>query len=158
MIIFSVDKGKHKFYPRFPELSDTSVSFIAKFDINCLYKLKGVDHHDINKLFGITSLFIHKNSYRFGWRAEEDKIRIFAYWYNRGIRGWHDMGLVNPNESNEYVIHGGENYFMFKLNDTEFFVEDTEDWCDFLTFESYPYFGGDKSAPHSMDIYIWDLD
>ena len=88
MTAFSVKKGKHRFQPRFLEPCSKSLGFTAMFHDNCLYDLNSEDQADINKLFGITSLFIHKNSARFGWRAEGDKIRIFAYYYRNGIRGW----------------------------------------------------------------------
>jgi len=158
MTRFSVEGGKHKFHPRMPELSKKRLKFRANFDSTCLYNLKTKDQADINKLYGLSSLFIHKHSVRFGWRVEGRVIRIFAYWYRKGVRGWADLGTVQPDEWNEYSIEQLPNKFwLFKLNDTEFRIPPI-DWCTKYGFKSFPYFGGNVPAPHSMDIGLYEIE
>ena len=157
MTRFTVRKGKHKFHPRLVEFSKKKLKFRMRFNPNCLYNLGDSDQADINKLYGITSLFIHKNSVRFGWRAEEGRIRIFAYWYKRGVRGWYDMGTVGTDEFNDYSIEMQGDTCVLRLNDKKFIIPNIVDWCDFFTFKAFPYFGGNKKAPHSMDIYLYEI-
>lgn len=157
MTRFSVEKGKHKFHPRLPEITKKEIKFRANFDRSCLYDLKTLDQADINKLYGFSSLFIHKNSVRFGWRAEEGKIRIFAYWYRNKVRGWADLGTVDVDDWNDYSIEElPTKWWLFKVNDTEFRIPPIN-WCTKYAFKSFPYFGGNRAAPHSMDIGLYEI-
>lgn len=158
MTRFTIEKGKHRFHPRLPEFAKKKIKFRANFDRSCLYDLKTIDQADINKLYGLSSLFIHKNSIRFGWRAEGGVIRIFAYWYRNGVRSWADLGIVNIDEWNDYSIEQLPNkWWVLKLNDLEFKIPPV-DWCTFFTFKSFPYFGGNRTAPHSMDIGLYEIE
>jgi hypothetical protein len=157
MTRFTVNKGKHKFHPRLPEFGNSKgVKFRANFDRSCLYDLKTVDQADINKLYGVTSLFIHKNSARFGWRAEGDVIRIFAYWYRKGIRGWSNLGIVAVDEWNDYSLTLENDIWVFTLND-KILKTTNINWWSFLTFKAFPFFGGNRKAPHSMDIGLYEI-
>ncbi len=58
------------------------------FEQSAIYQFNDEDQHDVNKLFGFSVGWHHKNSYRFGWRPSADltKIEIVAYEYRNGVR------------------------------------------------------------------------
>jgi hypothetical protein len=90
MEIFKIKKGKHKSVFFRPKLHffKNEICKRVKFDKSAQYQLNNVDQFDINKLFGISYGFHHKNSARFGWRwsTRMEKIEILAYVYRDGKR------------------------------------------------------------------------
>ena len=153
---YKVKPGKHMFWPRplFQRFSKQEITFKVIFDGDCIYDLGNEDQADINKLYGLTSLRIHKNSARIGWRAEGKVIRIFAYWYRNGVRGWQDLGIVKPGEQHSYEVLIKKDRYIFKLDNREFIITDTPKWIPLLVFKALPYFGGNRTAPHNMSMYI----
>ena len=157
---YKVEKNKHKFWPRplLDRFANKSISFKAVFRSNCIYNFGDIDDQlDINKLYGLTSLKIHKNSARIGWRPEGNVIRVFAYWYIAGVRGWKSLGHVQPNIENIFKVSIKNNNYNFAFNDEELHIPITKKWYSIFTFKSYPYFGGNLKAPHAMDIEIRDI-
>src|SRR5438552_4118608 len=65
------------------------LQFRFKFDGNCLYPIVDTDDDDLNKLFGWSFGYHHKNSIRIAWRPDEKdntKIQVHSYMYNEGKR------------------------------------------------------------------------
>ena len=56
------------------------------------------DHLDVNKLFGMSYGFHHKNSARFGWRwdLEKNLVEILGYTYVNGVRSHRHICFVHP--------------------------------------------------------------
>lgn len=85
--------GRHK--------SLKPVYWTVKFNKRCWYQIgSNPDEKDINKLcgvsFGTYKEAHHHYSVRIGWLPDEqpDKIRLFLYSYNGGIRTIKDLNLV----------------------------------------------------------------
>jgi hypothetical protein len=127
------------------------------FTESCKYDV-GEDQSDINKLFGIGYLpWHHQNSVRFGWRYvhETDKIEIFAYWYSSGVRHWqsmysvelgrwYDYSMVNDSDSHQLIIYDKDGVPLARYA--------VELKPKFFGYKLFPYFGGNKKAPHTMRI------
>jgi len=162
---YTIKKGKH--YPKGLHVGIAfrpSITFEAYFDENCLYDMKGVDKYDINKLYGFaTTWHHHRQSARVGWRCLDGKnIQIVTYSYNNGTRENDEtdvLGIVKPGEKFMCGIVDLEESYLYafrksnELKDVFFHDAKKPDWF-FFNYKLYPYFGGNKTAPHDMDIYI----
>jgi hypothetical protein len=83
LVIF---KGCHysTFFPRIICKNNFNKTIKVRFDESCKYNIE--EDSCVNKLWGFSiGLFgVHKNSYRFGWTYENDKIVIWTYSYING--------------------------------------------------------------------------
>lgn len=159
-----IKKNRHyPFLPIFlPKWVNKNMNTIRKgkfmFTNSCMYKFEGADQHDVNKLFGFSIGFHHKNSFRFGWRPiiHENKIEIVGYEYHDGIRQptmpicrvylnkWYDCEIIyNPLIQRTYYIFNKEIMFNdFKIKKRFG-----------LGYTLGIYFGGNRKAPHDIIIY-----
>lgn len=164
--IFNIKKGKH--YPKglhFGVTFKKHIEFICSFDKSCLYDLEDNDNYDVNKLYGFsTTWFHHVQSARLGWRCLDGKhIQIVTYSYNDGVRSLDDidvLGEVLPDEEFKCRISDEENSYMYTFvildrPDTLRIARDKKekDWFIFH-YLLYPYFGGNRTAPHNMKINL----
>lgn len=163
---YIIDEGAHEshYYTYFNKRKETNkkiapvllsgkqLDFTFRFKDSHEYDYTVPDGGDINKLYGLTSVNIHKNSARFGWRFVGDNTyEIFAYWYSNGTRDWK---LLTTAKANEYLyfsvdVSGGQYYFS--VNEFTHTVYGTK---NFIPARAFPYFGGDNVAPHKMFFLI----
>ena len=168
MKTYRIKKGRHFSTPLFGGITlKNKIAFECIFSENCLYTIDGDDKYDINKLYGFsTTWFHHKQSGRIGWRCLNGKdIEIVTYSYNKGSRDIDSMdilGVVKPNEKFRCVIEDCETHYHYELiknieiNKTEKIYgrdKKSKDWFLFH-YILKPYFGGNKKAPHDMNIKI----
>jgi len=144
------------------------IEFRCKFDDSCLHgPLGNRDEEDISKLFGFsTTWWHHKQSGRVGWRCIDGKtIQVLTYSYNKGKHDIQDsdiLGIVKPGEMFYCTIEDIETdyVFTFKKGFDEEVVTKTDpkqkDWFLFH-YLLFPYFGGNKVAPHKMKIHLEKL-
>lgn len=128
--------------------------FQATFTNSCLYT---PENDDINKLYGFTDVnsLVHDNSVRFGWRHDGSGIiEIFAYWYIDGIRGWEKLGETSPYIKDDYEIWARNGWYYFRFNTNEFSIQRSKDAEHGIRNRLFPYFGGDKTAPNDILIFI----
>lgn len=162
---YKIEKNNH--YPKgihFGITFSRKISFKAKFDESCLYHFGDVDDYDINKLFGFsTTWHHHRQSARVGWRClDGNKIQLLTYSYNSGIRtiGESDiLGIVKPNEIFYCDIIDKEHEYVYvfrKANEKKELIRRDPKFPDWFLFHYllFPYFGGNKTAPHDMQIYV----
>ena len=165
---FIIKEGKH--YSKgfnFGFNKNNYLKFEAKFDNSCLYSFNDNDIYDINKLFGYTTMWYHHyQSARIGWRClDGENIQLLTYSYNAGHRhnGEHDfLGQVKPNEIFTCTIEDKEYAYKYTFEKegeepSIFFDNKEPDWFPFKYF-LFPYFGGNKTAPHDMKFYINKLE
>jgi hypothetical protein len=114
----------------------TSESYEVIFDESCRYDLVDEDQEDWNKLTGWSYGLHHQNSVRLGWKynSKVDKILVCRYIYENGIRREEDI--------TEYEI--GIKHTM-RLSSKLI-----PKWGYTLGL----FFGGNKTAPHNMKIYL----
>lgn len=135
----------------------------VSFDNSCKYNFNDIDQYDINKLFGFSFGFHHKNSARFGWRwdVDKNKLEILAYIYRDGkrIKEWEEnikICHLEPLENVEMKIKVENGHYIFsvkKLN-LEYSLKIKHGKLRFWGYYLNPYFGGNKKAPHDMIITL----
>ncbi len=161
-MLYTILKGWHFALPPFPLISWNKNVYRWKvlFNSSCVYDA-GADQEDINKLCGINYGGVHNNSARFGWRynKEENKIELLAYCYDSGerlntIENEKSIGFLELNR--EYMIRMivGLNAYFFCINGYPSLVQIKEHKNNKLGFYCRPFFGGNKSAPHTMQIKL----
>jgi len=133
-----------------------------KFTDSTMYWFDDEDQHDVNKLFGFSIGLHHQNSFRFGWRPNEDlnKMEIVGYEYLNKLRiptipicdvelnRWYryEMKYIAETKYFQYTVTDGNETFStahpvklkHKIN---------------IGYRLFLYFGGNKKAPHDMIIY-----
>ena len=180
-----VIKQGNKFYSFFsrPKLfffRDT-LYFTFRLTESCLYEFRLPDgsldtttHHAINKVVGFSrgmngpaSLLgyrhgIHKiNSARIGWRRTvengtlKDSFDLFLYCYLRTKRWPHYIGKVEPGETLSGYIVFTRHTLGYNFYNKPWKYERSVRSSFGMGVALYPYFGGRKPAPHTMEI---DLD
>lgn len=159
MSAYFIQKGTHGgfHFPKLVSVRKNKLKYHVMFTESCKYDI-GEDQSDINKLFGIGYLPWHRqNSVRFGWRyvQETDKIEILAYWYNSGQRysqsmfnvelgRWYDYSISNNADSHQLIIYDKDGVPLARHT--------VELKPESIGYKLFPYFGGNKTAPHTMRI------
>ena len=167
-VVFIIPRGDHYSSGLFFEsISSDRLDFCFEFDQSAVYNLgeDNANQADINKLFGFAEgspLNIHQNSARFGWRWYNNELQILAYSYTGGTRksiliGTADIGFVYSGS-----IRSTETAYIFNWNgnlpagaaDSVFTINKDVPYINSVKYLSYPYFGGDQTAPHEIRIKI----
>ncbi len=134
------------------------------FEDSCLYKLDGPDQGDINKLFGIGFGDHMKYSGRIGWVCSSNQIDLYAYVHNGSeISERKKLLSCEPNEPVELCLKFNSKEYEFsaskrngeraraKIARTTPFIN------SLMAYRLYPYFGGDKTAPHNMKLTLVEM-
>lgn len=157
---FSIKKNKHKdciwkYFPKFSKYN--TLDFYFEFDKSCLYELDA-NQNQINKLIGFSYGHHHNNSVRIGWTGDElsDKIVLYSYVYNNGVRHENKITEVFTNSLYEGVITYDESRkeltYKICLNGKSIFHKEKIDFHVKFGYLLRPYFGGKEKAPHDMQI------
>lgn len=117
--------------------------------------LGSVEMLDWNKLYGISSYNIHKNSHRIGFRFNKGYWEFAAYWYVDGVRGYQYLGKCDTGDQPVFTIHlqHGECYYEMH-GQGKFTVPASKP--DKL-YRAFPYFGGNLPAPTGITVRIKEL-
>jgi hypothetical protein len=165
---YTIKKGSHSSGFRFcPVVNKKQMSVLVKFDVSCRYELQGEDQKDWNKLFGWSYLRHQDNSVRVVWRYNENRndIEVAPYLHSRGK-------IIFPNESQIIciaidcftcidLIDTGDQYLVI----TDMGLGDNTEVCSSMMplngirkfpvgYKLYPYFGGNQTAPHDINIFM----
>ncbi len=166
MKTYRIKKGNHfRSGLHFGITFKNSISFRCKFDDTCLHgELGQGDEYDISKLFGFsTTWFHHKQSGRVGWRCiDGENIQLLTYSYNKGKRDIKEsdiLGTVKPREMFYCKIEDTEKEYVYsfqKAFDDKTVIKTDPKQKDWFLFHYllFPYFGGNKVAPHDMKIHL----
>lgn len=134
------------------------IEHTVNFSKECVYSFGSIEDFDVNKLFGRSFGLHHKNSVRFGWRANAEKKTILIYMYNYkdGIRQIKELCSCIPGRSYTFKIKYNKKVALFEVSEknwkTKFSMEINAKTK--LGYKLYPYFGGTNPAPHKMSIEI----
>lgn len=136
----------------------------VSFEPSCRYYFDDVDKYDINKLFGFSEGFHHRNSARFGWlyNPNNDKIELHSYCYADGVRipiGSTYICAISILEKVDLTITITGDLYVFTVNcktsgHTYAKVATRGKTCKKWGYDMFPYFGGNKTAPHDICITI----
>jgi len=141
---------------RMPRLADCNrpTQYSITFTPSCKYEI-GSDQSDVNKLFGIGYLpHHHSNSVRFGWRyMKDDCINVLAYWYRGGKREFLSIADVPIGKEYVYVLTPSSSCHTLEIVGLteKVSVPVPKGRFGYLLL---PYFGGNKTAPHDIEIFI----
>ena len=156
-MLYKIKKNKHDtFNFIFLSRQDEMVREIC-FSDSCYWdNPRNNDDYDINKLYGFSQGWHHKNSIRFGWMPDfniKKMIKIYAYYYNNGERFHEYMTTIKTGENHftSIKINDDNAELMF---DNKLLIIDYKRPKYFLSYNLYPYFGGDNTAPNDMEIEI----
>ncbi len=156
--VYTIEKGKHHSTRKISSLQTDGIHFIARFDESAIYETKTSENqYDINKLLGFSDVNSHHqdNSARFGWRWAEGSLQIFSYAYLNGERVSEYLGDVPLNQDIEFLLLMTDDSYVFSVNGgEEVSINRKVKRSKGLAYMLYPYFGGDETAPHDINIRI----
>ena len=159
---FTIKKDKHRSGLYFaPYLQERYFHWQVSFDPSCIYSFNDVDDYDINKLCGVSFGYHHNNSVRYGWRAVGNKIELSAYIYENKERIMESIGLVDTNKFYNIKLFILDDKYVFKIydNGTLLYTKEVATSKKLrLGYHLFPYFGGNRTAPHAMCIVLDKLD
>jgi hypothetical protein len=135
----------------------SEMKFIVKFDSSAIYETKLPENqNDINKLFGFSdnNADHHQFSARIGWRWNDRALRLFAYVYNNGVMTSNEISSVKIGDEINCSIRVAANNYVFRVNETSSTMPRASTTENAKGYQLYPYFGGDETAPHEINIWI----
>lgn len=135
----------------------SELKFTVKFDSSAIYQTTDpLNQNDINKLYGFSDNNgdHHQFSARFGWRWSAHALRLFGYTYNNGLRASKELGNIQIGSNNICSIRVGIGQYYFTLNGTTDSMSRESLSTTAIGYQLYPYFGGDETAPHDINIWI----
>lgn len=179
---YVIHKGRHRsgfyFKPYIGKID--SINFSVSLNPTMFYDFKDADNFDVNKIKGISFGYHHKNSIRLGWAMSDDgmdsdnpEIQFWIYYYNMGERYFKKIGssislwwVERMNQSANFIDFNFS--FKFNYNNDIINIQYTELLTGAIDVTSirfsfpnvncgyhlFPYFGGNRKAPHDVCIYI----
>jgi len=158
---YTIQSGQHYADQSVYKAIETSeMKFIAKFDSSAIYQtVLAENQDDINKLYGFSdnNANHHQYSARFGWRWSNDALRLFAYIYNESSVTSRELTTVQIGTEINCSIRITGNSYLFTVNNLTQTLPRTSITTKALGYQLFPYFGGDESAPHNVNIWIRSL-
>lgn len=163
---YTIPQAKHSSGFHFkPHICNKFLQYDITFNRSAQYLFRDIDQYDINKLFGVSYGLHHNNSARFGWRSVGNyspKVEILAYCYINGKRVEEDgdnlfIAIVDLDSPYTYRINVTKNVYNFTILQNNRIIGEKEIEHNGLTFwgyHLYPYFGGNKKAPHDINIHF----
>jgi hypothetical protein len=136
-----------------------SLVFTVKFDSSAIYTTSDPQNQlDINKLYGFSdnNADHHQFSARIGWRWSDNKLRLFGYVYNYGEVISAEICTVEIGTPVNCVIIADNNQYHFRVNAIQLSLPRSSTTPKASGYKLFPYFGGDESAPHDINIWIKD--
>ena len=161
-MIFNIEKGHHYsdgfIYKLFNIFHDSDrLAYLVKFDSSTLYLDDSVDRFDVNKLFGFSIGLHHNNSYRFGWNCLNNKIHIYAYSYINKVRVINEICVIDTDKEYRFIIRINKGKVLFSVIGEDYSIKQVSQAYltnNFFGYTLWPYFGGNKKAPHKMLIKL----
>lgn len=153
---YCIEKGKHKSRNQLAVTTDKEAAYSVVFSESCLYELGTDDQYDINKLFGLSDGLDHTEaSVRIGWRTGiEDSIDIFAYTRQNSTIYSEQIGRVAVNSLHSYAVAIEPNRYRFRIDTYTVYMERKNRSRGMVRYRLWPYYGGDRAAPHSLCIMM----
>ena len=155
--MFVIPQGQHSSINTIKKYNENLLTFAFRFDETGRYDLGDLDQIDTNKLIGFKyGVDPHQNSFRFGWRwsTEDEYMIIVAYSYVDGVRDIYDIGYCFLNQIYSGEIEETEEEIIYRFQGAEYVISKSTKKTKQKYF-LFPYFGGNKKAPHNINIEMW---
>ena len=153
--VFKIKKDKHRSTFKIKYIFDDKINFDVILSESCKYKSKSEENqYDVNKIFGISDGGSHmKNSARLGWRYLNDKLELMAFTHNNGVFSFEKICDAQPNFIYNCQINLLIDKYQFIVDNNIVYMDRYKSNTNFK-YLLYPYFGGDETAPHNIEIKI----
>jgi len=158
---YTLEKGAH--YANGNKAKSVDVSeqkFVVLFDSTAIYTaVLAENQYDINKLFGFSdnNAGHHLFSARIGWRWSDGALRLFGYVYNNGVVSEKEITKVAIGAQTVCSIKVTPGAYIFTINGKTETLERKSTTTTGKGYQLYPYFGGNETAPHAINIWIKGL-
>jgi len=140
---------------------DRSVSFQVLFPASAAYRTSAAANQlDWNKVMGITTLRIHHNSIRLGWRwlPSEDRMELGFYGYIRGRRIDQAIARVRLDEWVDVELRLHRGGLAVRVGSARYERAESLGLSSIFPTPTWilrtAYFGGDETAPHDMTVRV----
>ncbi len=157
---YTIFKGQHySDKTAVKSFSSNEMNFKVIFDSTAIYTtLDPVNQGDINKLYGFTEgIDNHVNSARIGWCWNKNALRLYAYIYGNGVRGFKEITTVNIGAVIKCKIVISDKQYVFEVDNKKVSLNRALEGPAVAGYWQYPYFGGDEVAPGNTYIFIQDI-
>jgi hypothetical protein len=154
--IFTIKRGKHRSGYRYKSNCNNHIEFKVKFDESAIYKtLDPANQADVNKLYGVSDCGKNHMDYsiRFGWRYYQDKLQILWFKHEAGKFSFDVITNIEINKVYNCTIDIFSDEYIISVSGLTTIVPRS---CIKTNnrYYLYPYFGGDETAPHDINIKI----
>ena len=164
---FTIEGGHHRSNHDFvarPHLGkrvDRELRFRAVFSPDAAYATQAPSNQsDWNKLMGLSTDRIHKNSIRIGWRwnPASQRIELGYYGYLDGVRTMQLLADVAPGQPIDCVLRMTNAGMSAQAGAASHSVSGSLGVGFPTTWVLHSaYFGGDEKAPHRIDVQVSDV-
>jgi hypothetical protein len=158
---YTIKQGEHSAdHYMYRAVKTNELKFVVKFDSSAIYQSQTeVNQFDINKLYGFSDNKAdhHQYSARFGWNWYNKALHLFAYVYNEGNVVKQELGTIRIGSEVPCSIKIAGNNYVFTVNDLSVSIPRLSATSGAEGYMLYPYFGGDETAPHDVNIQIKSL-
>ena len=160
-ITYIIRQGNHECDQHtYASVQYTEQKFKVMFDSSAIYKaLTPGNQYDIHKLFGFSDNNADHHSYsaRFGWRWENNSLKIFSYVYNNRVLSKKEIMILKIGTIYNCSIAVSKEQYLFTVNEVSVSMPRLSTTATGNGYKLYPYFGGDETAPHDIRIWIKEL-
>lgn len=143
------------------QISLSEMKFVVRFDSTAIYQTKSAENQfDINKLYGFSdnNADHHQYSARFGWRWSDNALRLFGYVYNQGTVTSKELTTVEIGAEISCSIQITPATYNFYVNGVSYQLPRMATTAKAEGYQLYPYFGGNETAPHLINIRIKNIN
>jgi hypothetical protein len=156
--IYTIEEGTHGDSLYVELLRESPSSFNVIFNKSCTYDI-GDDQSDWNKLIGFSDCndCHHENSVRIGWRWYQGKMQVCGYYYNNGERCWTEAIDVALHSEIYCGLRLEPDHYIVVIEDQVMIIPRTNSCETGVYYKLFPYFGGNRTAPHNINILIQEL-
>ena len=160
-IKYTIPAGQHYADQNgFQTVAYNELKFNVKFDSSAIYKaVDPANQEDINKLYGFSDNNANHEQFsaRFGWNWARGALRLYAYVYNSGERSFVEITSIQIGSEYTCSIKVSGDHYIFNANNKTIEMGRGSQTSKGSGYRLYPYFGGDETAPHEIDIWIKEL-
>jgi hypothetical protein len=155
---YEIQRGEHGSEQSGYTKSDfTELNFLVKFDSTAIYSTTDpANQLDVNKLYGFSdnNSSHHAFSARIGWRWSDGALRLFGYVYNDSKMSFEELAVVPIGVEISCSIKVSSKQYVFSANGNTISMPRTSNGDTAKGYRLFPYFGGDETAPHNINIWI----
>ncbi len=154
---YTIQQGSHNCdQSTIASVRTSEMKFKVRFNESAIYTtvLPG-NQADINKLWGFSEGFNNQyNSARFGWTWYNNALRLHAYVYNKGVRGYKEITSIGIGEEVDCSIKISGSSYIFTAKGISVSMGRGGSGTSASGYQQFPYFGGDETAPQLITIDI----